>query len=133
MELSRLNRARWAYIKSFFKSHWEFEDYPIDFVDQGEPDLTKPKRLQHARWRADLVNWYAMSGLGESKEVALADAKQKFTEWRLSGQKMWRPGRGPGIVFAENQEIDKYPELREDFIHRVLQLEWAWLSDQSSL
>ena len=46
---------------------------------------------------------------------------------------MWRPGKGPGIVFAENQEIDKYSDLRDDFIHRILQLEWAWISDESSL
>jgi len=26
-----------------------------------------------------------------------------------------------------------HPELAEDFIHRVLNLDWAWISDESSL
>ncbi len=46
---------------------------------------------------------------------------------------MWRPGTGPGIVFAANEAPARYPELSNDFIHKVLGLEWAWLSDESSL
>jgi hypothetical protein len=133
MNWSRQTRARLARIASFFKRRWEFEDYPIDYVDQGEVDPNLPTRLQHHRWRVDLINWYAVSGLGNSKEAALADAKQKFAVWNSSGEKMWRPGTGPGIVFPENQTIEKYAELRDDFIHRVLELEWAWLTDESSL
>lgn len=74
-----------------------------------------------------------MSGAGESKEAALADAKRKFAERLSSGEKMWRPGTEPGITFASNEAVSQYPELRDDFIHNVLNLEWAWLSDDSSL
>src|SRR5258708_5985608 len=106
MNWSRQTRARLAQIASFFKRRWEFEDYPIDYVDQGEVDPNLPTRLQHHRWRVDLINWYAVSGLGNSKEAALADARQKFAVWNSSGEKMWRPGTGPGIVFPENQTIE---------------------------
>jgi hypothetical protein len=122
-----------AWVTSFFKSRWRFEDDPIDYVDQGESSPFKPKRFWHLRWRADVVNWRSVSGMGETKESALADAKQKFASWEASGEKMWRPGTGPGIVFASEQAIDRYPELRDDFIHKVLRLEWAFISDESSL
>jgi hypothetical protein len=133
MKLSRQNRARFARITSLLKSQWEFEDYPIDYVEQEQVDPNLPKRLHRPRWRADIINWYAVSGLGDSKESAPADARQKFAVWKTSGQKMWRPGTGPGIVFPENQKIDTYPELRDDFIQNILKLEWAWVTDESSL
>jgi hypothetical protein len=133
MKLSRTTRGRIAWTASLFRLHWCFEDYPLDYIDQGECPPALPKRLQHKRWRADLINWHSMSGTGESKEAALADAKQKFAERLTTGEKMWRPGTGPGIIFAANETIASYPELRNDFIHKVLNLEWAWISDESSL
>jgi hypothetical protein len=133
MNLSRQNRARLAWVKSFFKLRWRFDDYPLDYIDQGECNRSLPERLQHKRWRADLINWYAVSGTGESREAALADAKQKFAAREASGEKMYRPGTGPGIVFASNEAVSSDPELRDDFVHKVLNLEWAWISDESSL
>jgi hypothetical protein len=141
MTLSRQNRARLAWVKSFFKLRWRFDDHPLDYIDQGECNRSLPERLQHKRWRADLVNWYEMSGTGETKEAAFEDSKQKFAARETSEEKMCRPGTGPGssfpetpkIVFPENQRIDNYPELRDGFISRVLELEWAWVTDESSL
>lgn len=133
MNLSRQNRARFAWAKSFFKSRWRFEDYPLDYVDQGECSPNLPERLQHPRWRADLVNWHDISGTGESKELALDDAKQKFASRLAAGEKMWRPGTGPGIIFAASEAPTLYLELSNDFIQRVLGLEWAWISDESFL
>ncbi len=133
MKLSRQNRARLAWAISLFKSRWRFEDYPIDYIDQGEcsPDL--PERRRHKRWRADLINWYALSGVGDTPKAALADARLKFAAHTASGEKIWRPGRGPGIVFASSESINLYPELRDDFIHKVLELSWAFTSDESTL
>lgn len=133
MNLSRQNRARLAWAKSFIKFRWRFEDYPLDYIDQGECPPNLPKRLQHQRWRVDLINWPYMSGTGESKESALADAKQKFASRLAAGEKMWRPGTGPGIIFAASEVPTLYPELSNDFIQRVLGLEWARISDKSSL
>ena len=141
MSLSRQNRARLAWAKSFFKFRWRFDDYPVDYIDQGECPPNLPERLQHKRWRADLINWYVMSGSGETKEAALEDAKQKFAAQVASGEKLLRPGIGPGssfpgtpkVLFPENQRIDNYPELRDGFISRVLELQWAWVTDESSL
>ena len=133
MNLSRQNRARLAWAKSFFKFRWRFDDYPVDYIDQGECPPNLPERLQHKRWRADLINWYVMSGSGETKEAALEDAKQKFAAQVASGEKLLRPGTGPGITFASNEAVSQHPSLRDEFINKVLNLEWAWISDESSL
>jgi len=133
VKMSRKVRARLAWATSFLKRRWDFDDYPLDFVDQGECDPNLPERLQHTRWRADLINWFAVSGVGETTEAALADAKQKFAALKASGERMWRPGTGPGVVFPENQAIDRLPELRDHFIRKVLGLDWAWVTDASSL
>ena len=37
------------------------------------------------------------------------------------------------IVFVPRPRIDHHSELVNDFIQRVLELDWAWISDQSSL
>jgi hypothetical protein len=37
------------------------------------------------------------------------------------------------IDFASRERVDAHPELAEDFIRRVLNLDWAWISDESSL
>jgi hypothetical protein len=133
MKLSRKIRARMAWAASFLKRRWDFGDYPLDYVDQGERNPNLPERLQHKRWRADLINWPAVSGLGESRAEALADAKEKFFAYQVSGEKMWRPGTGPGIVFADNHSVAEHAALRDHFIQNVLGLEWAWVSDESSL
>jgi hypothetical protein len=122
-----------AWAASFLKRRWDFDDYPLDYVDQGECDSKLPERLRHKRWRADMINWPAVSGLCESKEEALADAKKKFAAHEASGEKMWRPGTGPGIVFADNQAVAENAALRDHFIQNVLGFEWAWVSDESSL
>jgi hypothetical protein len=141
MTLSRQNRARIAWAKSFFKSDWRFEDYPLDYIDQGECSPNLPERLQHKRWRVDLVNWWEMSGQGDTKEISRVDARQKFEARKASGEKMVRPGvgqgsrlpTGPKVIFPENQRIDNYPDLRDHFIFEVLHLPWAWVTDESSL
>ena len=46
---------------------------------------------------------------------------------------MIRPGVNAPIEFAAQDLISVNRELSEDFIRRVLNLDWAWISDESSL
>ena len=39
----------------------------------------------------------------------------------------------PDPEFAPSQRVNAHRKLAEDFTRRVLGLEWAWLSDESSL
>ncbi len=40
---------------------------------------------------------------------------------------------GAKATFAESRLVDRFPLLRDDFIAHVLELPWAFLSDESSL
>jgi hypothetical protein len=74
-----------------------------------------------------------MSGGGNSKSEAL-EKLRKSLDWRKAeNKKLPRPGTGLPIEFASRIRIDRHAELAEDFTKRVLGLEWAWISDQSSL
>ena len=44
-----------------------------------------------------------------------------------------RPGAKLPIQFASRERINAHEELANDLIHRVLQLEWALVTDESSL
>lgn len=46
---------------------------------------------------------------------------------------MPRPGSKPKITFASDERVSRFPELRDNFIKEVLQLEWALVTDESSL
>ena len=37
------------------------------------------------------------------------------------------------IEFAARDRIEQHTELAEDFVKRVLEIEWAWISNESSL
>jgi hypothetical protein len=37
------------------------------------------------------------------------------------------------IEFAPQERVDAYGELKDDFVRRVLNLDWAFISDESSL
>jgi hypothetical protein len=44
-----------------------------------------------------------------------------------------RPGTHVPIELASRDRVDAHPELTKDFVRRVLNLDWAWISDESSL
>lgn len=36
------------------------------------------------------------------------------------------------MAISSQDQVNEYEALNEDFIHRVLDLDWAWISDESS-
>ncbi len=44
-----------------------------------------------------------------------------------------RPGANWPVEFASQDKISANESLSEDFIQKVLGLDWAWISDESSL
>jgi hypothetical protein len=59
-------------------------------------------------------------------------AKRK-TDWLKEGKPLPRPGVHIPIEFAPQERVNAHSGLAEDFIHRVLGLSSAWISDKSSL
>jgi hypothetical protein len=128
--------AFWKLCLSFRKHDWELSDYPVAIREHKfDPDFVAPRFTQH-RYIAYIVNW-ALTGGGDTPHEAVDDLRTKFqsvkSKWKTEGTPLLRPGKVKSIEFAPHEKIGVNQELSEDFIRRVLDLDWAWISDESSL
>jgi hypothetical protein len=133
-------KALWKWLLSFRKRNWQLEDYPVVFRAQS-PDPKSPyennSRFKTHQWRALIVNWSTMDGLGDTREEAFDKLRASFTERKAKlaqdGKPLPRPGTRVPIEFASQVLVNTHPGLKQDFIQRVLDLEEAFITDQSSL
>ncbi len=128
--------AFWKYCLSFRKHDWELSDYPIAIREHKfNPDYSSPRFTQH-RYLAYIVNW-AVTGGGDTPQRAISDLQDKFqsikSAWNLEGRPLPRPGTVGPIEFASQKRVEVNQDLSEEFIRRILDLDWAWISDESSL
>lgn len=123
-----------AWTRSFLRSSWRLEDYPLILVEQQTFVSDLPERVRAKRWRIDIAGWTAMFGLGDSIEEAEADLRTRFQTHIDQREKCLRPGRKRGgMEFASTNQVDKNSDLLQPFISDVLQLRCAFISDDSSL
>ncbi len=128
--------ALWKRFLSIRKKDWELSDYPVVIREHEFDAHFSSARFKQHRFVAYIVNW-AVTGGGETPEDALRNLQINFQtirdRRRLEGKPMIRPGVNGPIEFATQELISANPELNEDFIRRVLNLDWVWISDESSL
>ncbi len=128
--------ALWKLCLSFRKHDWELNDYPVMLREHKfAPHFSSARFTQH-RYVAYIINW-TVTGGGETAEDALQNLQISFQAIKArreqEGRPLVRPGtRGP-IGFAPQELIAVNQELSEDFIRKVLNLDSAWISDESSL
>jgi len=120
-------KRRLFWLLSFRKRQWELHDYPIDEIDQG-PDI-----VADSRYRVDLIGWAGLCGLGPTRDAAMADLREKFELRRKEQSPQLRPGLSLPIKFASTEKVDRNGALLDDLIQHVLELPWAFISDESSL
>jgi hypothetical protein len=131
--------AVWKFSMSFRKPDWEPADYPVVIREQVVEAGSGSSHSQNVqpRYLARIVNWWVMTGGGETPTQAMADLVDQFRQikkTRLSeGKGMPRPGTKVPVEFASSDRVSAEPELRDDFIQRILNLEWAFVSDESTL
>ena len=79
----------------------------------------------------------AITGSGDTPSAAREKLKESFGTARNrrleDGKPLVRPGRSWPLEFAAQEQVNKHEALSADFIRRVLDLDWAWISDESSL
>jgi hypothetical protein len=144
MAYSRLSKLRnrlhssWKWVLSFRKNDWHLDDYPIVIREQendGDSLLSAPRFISH-RYVAHIVN-AAITGGGDTPSAAKEKLKESFRTVRSrrleDGKPLVRPGRSWPVEFASQEHVNEHEALSEDFIRRVLDLDWAWISDESSL
>lgn len=123
--------AGWKRFTSYFKREWTVEDYPIRFRRQPPDRGNFPApRFRSFPWEASVINWPSMSGDGNTKQEALQALAQRLSAFK---KPLPRPGTGVPIEFSKTDRIDKHSALADDFVKRVLELPWAWISDDSTL
>jgi hypothetical protein len=129
-------RAAWKFCLSIRKRDWELYDYPVVMREQEVDPSYAGMRFKQYRYTASIVNW-ALAGAGDTEREALQALSKSFTTAKVerakTGTSLPRPGTHVPIQFVSQERVSAHPELAEDFIHRVLKLDWAWISDESSL
>jgi hypothetical protein len=126
-------RIAFAWAISFVKSDWPIESYPLRFRHFDHSGYTGPDRLRPVDWSVRVLRWTGMQGHGESRDAATANLRKNFSRYRLAGEPLPRPGSYKAIEFAKSEKLEGYPEIEEDFVRHILDVEWAFLSDESSL
>lgn len=126
----------WKLCLSFRKRNWELGDYPVVIRQQEVDSKYEGTRFERRPYGAFILNW-GLTGGGDSELEALDALRQHFAtakaERMRSGTPLPRPGTRVPVQFAAQERVGAHPELAEDFVHRVLELKWAWISDESSL
>ncbi len=129
--------AAWRFFLSVFKHNWELSDYPVVIREHEVDPTLAGTRLKQHRYTASIVNWWVITGGGETEREALQELEKSLANARVerarAHKNLPRPGSHVPIEYASRQRVSAHSELAEDFIHRVLNLEWAWISDESSL
>jgi len=74
-----------------------------------------------------------MSGNANSRLEALEELRKNFDRHKATKPNLPRPGTKVPIEFAASERVGKHSELAKDFVKRILDVEWAWISDESSL
>lgn len=74
-----------------------------------------------------------MSGGGNSRMEAFAELGRHFDHFKASKKKLPRPGTKVPIEFATRNRVGEHPELAQEFTRRILEVDGAWISDDSSL
>lgn len=127
-------RAFFSYILSFRRrrNNWRFEDYPVRVRKQatGDPDADIPP------YCAQFINWWTITGLGNTPASAKDNLRQNFETYKQSNDSIPRPGCQAPIEFADSTVVQRDPELYCRFIAEVLGFgpeDPVFISDQSSL
>jgi len=130
----------WKYCLSFQKRDWSLDDYPVRVRKNQPLELDLGAQFKEAKYEpylAQVMKWWVLSGGGDSPQkakAALADAFKSAKAERLQrGKPLPRPGTSVPIEFAAQERVNQDPDFKEEFVRRVIGLEWAWISDESSL
>ena len=128
--------ARWKWALSFRKTRWGLNDYPIVIREQKTPPGQTSARERLPRFVASILNWHLV-GVGETRDEAKFNLAVNFQNNLLARKQEGTPPPRPGVdvplEFASQDRINAHSELANDFIRRVLDVEGAWISDESSL
>ncbi|MCF6133459.1 hypothetical protein [Flavobacterium wongokense] len=117
-------------ILSYRKTNWELEDYPLRYRNQSNSEDKEIKT-----WVLQIVNWWTLTGLGDTKAEAYDMLKEHFENYKHLNNELPRPGTSVPIKFADTEEIDNLENIAVDFFDKILGYNYyeCFISDESSL
>ncbi|HTX42815.1 MAG TPA: hypothetical protein VMD25_13345 [Acidobacteriaceae bacterium] len=125
-----------CYARSFLKRDWQLSDYPVTVREFGPARPDPGPGWHFPRFEAYIQGWH-LSGTGDTPDEARSSLTAAFQRAKARhaerGEPLPRPGRIVPFDLASTVRIDAHGSLAQDFISRVLGLEWAWVSDLSGL
>ncbi len=129
--------AFWKWCLSFRKSTWELDDYPVVYRRQNPIPFESGSRFQSHLYIASIVNWTAMDATGDTRLDARVELLLRFENEKIKEVKtvkrLPRPGTRVPLKFASLMRVNAHTEFADDFVKRILGLEWCVLTDESSL
>ncbi|MGB6131683.1 MAG: hypothetical protein WBG54_07880 [Acidobacteriaceae bacterium] len=135
-EYQRQLRMKVKYCLSFLKRDWQLRDYPVTLREFAPAAGDLGNGWHFPRFEASIQGWH-LSGTGNTPDQALSSLADAFQRAKAShtqrGEPLPRPGHVVPVDFGSTVRIDAHGALAQDFISRVLGLEWAWVSDLSGL
>ena len=122
-------QALYKLIRSFFKTNWDFDDYPL--ITWKNRNACRPD----AAIRAGFFNWPGLAGFGESKQKAIDKLKESFHLYKESNEKLPRPGTKVPLRYASTERIEKLERVAVDFFNNIIGINYynCFISDLSSL
>jgi hypothetical protein len=73
------------------------------------------------------VSWW------NTKLGALEELRKTFDRFKAAKDVLSRPGTSVSIELAASNCVDRHSELAKDFFRQILEVNWAWISDESEL
>lgn len=121
-------RALGKHLFSFFKSEWNFEDYPLETWSNLEAVDNEIK------FGAKFTNWHTLIAHGNSISEAIENLRIRFKEYSKEN-KLPRPGTKVKFEFADSTKIDLYEQIAIDFFDKIMEISYynCFISDYSTL
>jgi len=116
-----------AYVLSFRKKDWSVRDYPIRFRRQRD--------ASHPKWLAQIPGWWAMTGIGDTREEALRELEQSIDGYRERKGALPRPGTEVPIEFAPFEVVSRHEDLAREFFSPIVGMDYddCLITDESSV
>ena len=115
---------------SYTKTKWNLDNYPLRYRIQTDPN---DKELKP--WVVQIINWWTLSGLGNTKEEAYEMLQEKFENYKKNNKILPRPGCSVPLQYAETTAVDNLESVAVDFFDKILGNDYykCFISDESSL
>ena len=126
-------RAFWKRLLSYTKNSWDIGDYPLRYRQQSG-NARECNFGEVKPWAVQVINWWPMSGLGNSRQEAFEELKNNFLSY-LEQNSAPRPGTKVPLRYSDTSQIDGLEDMASDFFENILDMDYyqCFISDESSL